>query len=324
MGDGVPGPMVRKFREILLWPLQLEPLAEGRQIQKHWEVLKSLPGGSVWAEVEDEFRRSHAVPGAPLPRVRDLPAAGAALPLRRGPARGGALEAGRLLAAGVPAPRHRHGAHRAQRHGDAPVVLEIAHVDLYFFYDLDVVILAVEVFGDDLPLDTVQDMLFRFGRAYPPYWESRRAAAPPAPHRTEWLDAAGHVLATSDFGERAKYLEFVCEHRAPLHRLALGLRDAPARAAHVRRGRAAALPAARVLPHAGDGLPRRRRPAQPHARRLRAPRAAVSGPGRSRRAAVLRGLPARLRAPLLLRPLLRAAGRARRERDAHAHLRPRL
>ena len=48
-------PVVRKFREILLWPLQLEPVVEGRQIHRHWELLTKLEGGSVWREVEDEF-----------------------------------------------------------------------------------------------------------------------------------------------------------------------------------------------------------------------------------------------------------------------------
>src|SRR5437870_4321434 len=48
-------PTVRKFREILLWPLQLEPLSGGEQIQKHWELLATVPGGSAWSEVRDEF-----------------------------------------------------------------------------------------------------------------------------------------------------------------------------------------------------------------------------------------------------------------------------
>src|SRR5436190_455267 len=29
--------VVRQFREILLWPLQLAPIREGAQIQEHWE-----------------------------------------------------------------------------------------------------------------------------------------------------------------------------------------------------------------------------------------------------------------------------------------------
>src|SRR5947209_20608027 len=31
--------VVRQFREILLWPLQLAPIREGAQIQEHWELL---------------------------------------------------------------------------------------------------------------------------------------------------------------------------------------------------------------------------------------------------------------------------------------------
>ena len=38
-----------------------------------------------------------------------------------------------------------------------PVLLDVAHVDLYFFYDADLVILALEVFAKDLPLEVVQD-----------------------------------------------------------------------------------------------------------------------------------------------------------------------
>ena len=47
------------------------------------------------------------------------------------------------------------------RKGQAPVELDIVHLDLYFFHDLDVVLLNPEVCANNLPLDTVRDMLFR-------------------------------------------------------------------------------------------------------------------------------------------------------------------
>ena len=45
------------------------------------------------------------------------------------------------------------------------------HVDLYFFFDIDIAILALEVAADNLTLSVAQEALFRFGRAYPAYWE---------------------------------------------------------------------------------------------------------------------------------------------------------
>ena len=47
-------PVVHKFHQILLWPLQLLPLKEGSQIHHHWELLEKDPG-RVWKEVDDEF-----------------------------------------------------------------------------------------------------------------------------------------------------------------------------------------------------------------------------------------------------------------------------
>ena len=47
--------IVRQFRQILLWPLQLMPIREGEQIQEHWEVLQRGGAESAWRELTDEF-----------------------------------------------------------------------------------------------------------------------------------------------------------------------------------------------------------------------------------------------------------------------------
>src|SRR5687767_808402 len=49
------GKMVRHFRQILLWPNQLIPLAEGSQIQNHSELLAEPGPENPWREVLDEF-----------------------------------------------------------------------------------------------------------------------------------------------------------------------------------------------------------------------------------------------------------------------------
>jgi hypothetical protein len=67
--------------------------------------------------------------------------------------------------------------------------------------------------ADDLPLDIAQNTLFRFGRAYPGFWE-KNGDGGNCPHSVEWLDADGRVLASSDFADRGKYLEFVARYRA--------------------------------------------------------------------------------------------------------------
>jgi hypothetical protein len=82
-----------------------------------------------------------------------------------------------------------------------------------FFYDLDIVAPVVEIFGSEIALATAQEVLFRFGRAYPPYWDEDGRGGH-CPWRVEWLSAAGEVLASSDYERRTKYLAFVCKHRA--------------------------------------------------------------------------------------------------------------
>ena len=66
----------------------------------------------------------------------------------------------------------------------------MVHVDLYFFDDVDIVLLNVELAADDLPLPQAQELLYRFGRGYPAGWD---AAGQPlhCMAGVEWLDADG-------------------------------------------------------------------------------------------------------------------------------------
>ena len=45
------------------------------------------------------------------------------------------------------------------------MLFDIERAELYFFYDLDIAILALEIGAENIRLASVQDMLFRFGRA---------------------------------------------------------------------------------------------------------------------------------------------------------------
>ena len=216
--QGVPAGtvMVRQFRQILLWPLQLMPLVEDVQIQRHWEFLANDAPGNPWREVVDEFtgnpdefeERHYAEFVNFLPYVQRV---------LYGTGKGitdGADDDGRESSLRVFRRRDVDGVRITLDEGSAPIELRIAHVDLYFFFDLDVVLPAIEIHGADLDLATAQDALFRFGRAYPPSWEASGRGSH-CPWLVEWLGAGGEVLARSDYEQRAKYLCFVCEHRAP-------------------------------------------------------------------------------------------------------------
>ena len=213
---------VRHFRQILLWPLQLLPLDATSQIQRHWEVLEAGGEDCPWHEVLDEFtgdpaqfqgrhynefvtflpyvqrflygegRRRHADPRN-------------AQGHKRGP---GSSPMRVFRRDDVAAVRLTTSA------GEPPLILQIGHVDLYFFYDIDVVLLNVEVFGADLTLTQSQEVLYRFGRAYPASWDEQGQALH-SMHSVEWLATNGQVLAVSVTNDSKRYLEFVCEHRTP-------------------------------------------------------------------------------------------------------------
>lgn len=207
-------PIVRHARQIFLWPVYLLPLGPDAQEDDHCEQILSSRGGEVWKEVADEFtgdpsqfhERHYSEFVTFLPPVqRFLYGQGVGKRVGRGFGESPIRVLRRTDVAAlriVPKP------------GDAPLTFEIAHVDLYLFYDIDVAMLVVEIYADDLPLAVVQDVMFRAGRAYPAYWESDGSAGH-CPAMAEWIGKDGAVLGRSDYENRQKFLEFVCLHRAP-------------------------------------------------------------------------------------------------------------
>ena len=206
--------VVRHFRQILLWPLQLMPIHESDQIQKHCELLQTPDTNNPWREVVDEFtgdpslfqERHYTEFVTFLPYVQRF---------LYGEGKGGGPGIGQESPIRV---FRRNDVAKVRMtypdHLSEPVTFNVAHVDLYFFYDIDVVILAMEIYADDIPLCQAQDTLFRFARGYPTYWEPSGRGGH-CLELVEWLSADEKVLAVSDYGHQEKYLSFACQYRAP-------------------------------------------------------------------------------------------------------------
>jgi hypothetical protein len=205
---------VRHFRQILLWPIQLMPIREDAPIQKHWELLQRLEADNPWNELADEFT------GDPrLFQERHYSEFVTFLPYVQRFLYGEGKGTGSTV--------HQESSIRVFRRSDIAkvritfprphdetVTFTVAHVDLYFFYDIDVAVLVVEIYAEDLPLSQAQNALFRFGRCYPTYWEPDGHGGH-CPKQVEWLSAEDKVLAVSDYENREKYLSFACRYRAP-------------------------------------------------------------------------------------------------------------
>jgi hypothetical protein len=214
--NGEEDSRVRLFHANLLWPLQLEPLAAGADQGRHWEVFEDCPEAHQWRRIDDEFTDDPA-----NFRERHYREFVSFLPYVQRFLYGEGRS--RMTSPDDPpgnSPMHifRRGdiarLRLTLRPDQAPVELRVVHLDLYFFHDLDLVQLNVELRGEDLPLATVRDILFRFGRAYPSGWDEGGRGVHNA-FLAEWLDADGEVVARSDADHRDKYLGFVCEHRSP-------------------------------------------------------------------------------------------------------------
>jgi len=213
-GTAAPDKPVRHLRQILLWPLRLVMPPGAPRGARPWELLRDLPG-SPWREEVDEFtgdatrfhERHYNEFVSFLPYVqRFLYGEGRA---GRRASGGDAGSPMRVLR------RHDVKAVRVTAQaGDAPLTLALVHADLIFFYDIDVVMLNLEVAADQLGLAQAQDLLYRFGRGYPAGWDADGAPLH-GMHAVEWLGADGQVLARSDSHARDLFLAHVSEHRAP-------------------------------------------------------------------------------------------------------------
>lgn len=204
---------VKHLRQILLWPVYLLPLDESAPLQDHWEQLEKPGPDNPWSEVDDEFgdpaefqSRHYNEFVTFLPPVQKfLYGQGIGRSVNKVYGESPIRVMRRTDVGGVRVTLARDS---------APVTLNVAHVDLYFFFDIDIAILALEVYADDIPFDIAQNIMFRFGRAYPAYWEEGGRGGH-CPWKVEWLCPNGNVLATSDYENKEKFLSFVCRHRAP-------------------------------------------------------------------------------------------------------------
>ena len=210
---------VRHLRQVLLWPLRLVPArdaaADSGPRRTPWQILRDLGDASPWREAVDEYtgdkasfhERHYNEFVTFLPYVQRF---------LYGDGRSARNAAGRDASAPMRVFR-RHDVKRVRvvaRPGDAAITLDVVHVDLYFFFDVDVVLLNVEVGADNLTLTQAHEQLYRFGRGYPAGWDARGQAMH-SMTQVDWLGAEGQVLASSDAQQRDAFLAHVAEHRAP-------------------------------------------------------------------------------------------------------------
>ena len=214
---GIADPtIVRRFRQILLWPLQIMPAdPKASPPSRYWDLFDPGHPDNRWREVEKTFgddpdafkERYYKEFVTFLPYVQ------------------------RFLYGETPGEDTTTGYGlspiRVFRRDDImsvrmtfddktpPVTFAAETVELYFFYDVDIVIVLVEIAGDDLPLPLAQQALFSFGRAYPAYWDSRGHGGQ-CLRSVEWLAADGKPLASSDYDDRDKYLQFFSRHHTPV------------------------------------------------------------------------------------------------------------
>ena len=206
---------VEHLRQVLVWPLRLMPRGgEDRTHSQPWELLTADPA-SPWREVsaardagESFQERYYTEFFSFLPFVqRFLFGVGHV---------GGTAGEGHFTGQRRILRRKDIAQVRvALRAGEAPHTLDVHNACLHFFYDVDIVLLVLEVGASDLPLETAQDLIYRFGRAYPAGWDGQGHALH-CMYSAEWLGTDGAVLASSDSQDKEAFTRHVCERHSPL------------------------------------------------------------------------------------------------------------
>jgi hypothetical protein len=136
-------PTIKHFRQVLVWPVYLIPQQSDASHLPRWDQLSDPEADSPWREVEDEFtgdptefhERHYSEFVTFLPPVqRFLYGEGLSKSQRRK-----AWESPIKVMRRSDIARIR--VELAQ--GAAPIELKIAHVDLYFFFEIDLAMLAL-------------------------------------------------------------------------------------------------------------------------------------------------------------------------------------
>ncbi|MEO6626614.1 MAG: hypothetical protein ABIN37_17570 [Burkholderiaceae bacterium] len=214
--DPPASPEVAHFRQVLLWPLRLvgAHAGDGPAISP-WQALRDTGSGSPWREVVDEYtgaadqfhERHYNEFVTFLPYVQRFL-------YGEGRASRGARQRDSDSPMRVFRRTDIRSARLTLRPGEAPLCVDIVHIDLYFFLDVDLVLFNLEIRCDHLPLAQAQELMYRFGRGYPAGWQADGNAMHCLAN-AQWLDKDGQVLAQSDAQQRELFLDHVARHRAP-------------------------------------------------------------------------------------------------------------
>jgi hypothetical protein len=199
--------VVRKFNHTLLWPVQLRSLKReaGAGVLLYWDNLKRNPGPWTYVHdhllIEDEScLLGYAEFVYFLPYVQRFLY--------------GVGDEGRGAQSSLYIFK-RDDIKRMEvtlNKGDAPIELDVERARLYFFYDIDVALITIEVSARDVPLNDAIELMDRLGRPYPPGWR-RADHGVHCPFDVELFGEGNTSLVKSDYGDQRKYLDLVREQR---------------------------------------------------------------------------------------------------------------